>query len=105
MIRHTSFVLALLAAPALAQNTVATDSEEGRKIIAAAEYAVGDCLVTATGSIVPNAKVDAADCEGEEATHRVAEVVIDPFDCPRGTGRLMQSGPDNATFCIEPLGE
>ena len=50
-------------------------------------------------------KVDATDCESEEATHRVAEVVIDPFDCPQGTGRLMRSGPDNATFCIEPLGE
>ena len=96
---------ALLAAPALAQNTIATDSEEGQAIIAAAEYKAGDCLATSEGSIVPNAEANAMACDDEAATHRVVEVVIDPFECPEGTARLMESGPDNPTFCLESLGE
>ena len=103
MIRRAFPIVALLTAPALAQNTVATDSEEGRAIIAAAEHAAGDCLATAGGSLVPNAPVEPVGCDDAKATHRVVEVVIAPTDCPEGTGRLMRSGPDNATFCLEPL--
>ena len=88
---------------ASAQNTIATDSEAGRKLIAAAEYSAGDCLIAGTGSIDPHADPERVDCDDDRATARIAEVVIDPFDCPKGTGRLMEYGPDNPTFCLEPL--
>lgn len=96
-----TFVLLLAAAmSAIAQDTIATNSPEGREIIAAAKYAVGDCLAGPKGAIVPNAKAAVVACDSEDANWLVKEVVINAFDCPKGSAKLMQIGPDNATFCL-----
>ena len=103
MIRFTALTgpVCLAAAAAFAQNTIETDSEEGRAIIEAAVFQVGDCLVGPPGDI--ELDDETVPCDAEEATHRVIEVVISPFDCPDGAARLMEIGPDNASFCLEEL--
>jgi hypothetical protein len=102
--RHTLLAI-LVALPALgaAQGTVPLDSPEGRVMIAAAQYAAGDCLAAPSGGALPETGSLSVACEGPEATHRIESVVIDPDDCPDGADRLSEDGAEagaGPTFCL-----
>lgn len=104
--RHSlAAILAALPAMAMAQETVPLDSPEGRVMIAAAQYAAGDCLVAPTGDAMPEAGSLPVACEEAEATHRVESVVIDPEDCPEDADRLSEEDAgEKPTFCLVGTG-